>query len=98
MNQLDLNFAPRARKHDPRTSHAAAESVDRFANGHYALILISLRDHGPMTVAEIAVATGLGEHQCNKRTSELQRSGLISLTGGTRPGPSGRQQRVWMAV
>ncbi len=97
MNQLALNFAPRARKHDPRTSHAAAASVDRFARGHYLLILewldTFLLPGG--TFYEIARGIGLDGQQVNKRLPELERAGLVIATEHTRPGPSGRQCRVW---
>jgi len=94
MNQLALNFSPRARKHDPRTSHAAAASVDRFASGHYLLILHDLA-HGDRTFYEIADGTGLAGQQVNKRLPELERAGRVIATEHTRPGPSGRQCRVW---
>lgn len=98
MNQLAIDFdAPRSRNNDPTTSHAAAARVAEFSAHHFAVIVQALKDFGPMTVSEIAKRTGLGEQQINKRTPELAEAGAIALAGGTRPGASGRQQRVWKA-
>lgn len=94
----------RARANDPATSKAAAEGVKEFAASHYALILLALRDLGPLTVSQLARATGFGEQQVNKRLPELQRRGLVALVVNdrgdvhTRRGDSGRMQRVWRAV
>lgn len=100
MNQLALNFNPQrlARRSDPSTSHEAARRVREFASGHAATILSCLKDHGPLTVDEIAKHTPLLAHQINKRLPELQRSGLVVPTGETRLSASGRPERVWRAV
>lgn len=95
--QLALDFTPRARRTDPATSKAAARRVDEFAAHLCARIVLALKDHGPMTVHQISLRTGLQEQQCNKRTPELERAQAIALTGETRPGGSGRMQRVWKA-
>lgn len=96
MMQTDLFDPPRARGTDPATSHAAAAAVPEFAAGHYGRILLALQDHGPATVAELAARLGMGEQQVNKRLPELERAGAVSvLAGVTRPGASGRRQRVW---
>ena len=94
----------RARTADPQTSKDAAARVPQFESGHYWLILCALRDIGPMTVSELALATKLQEQQINKRLPELQRLGkaeTATKASGealTRPGASGARQRVWRAV
>lgn len=98
IRQVDEFLGSLARKRDPQTSHAAAARVGEFTGLHEARIVLALKDHGPMTVAEIARETGLQEQQTNKRCSDLEHKGAISTTGATRPGPSGRQQRVWRAA
>jgi hypothetical protein len=94
---------PRARRRDPRTSHAAAAQVQEFAGGHYLTILWRLRLHGPQTVSEIAAGTGMAEQQINKRLPEMAVAGSVSVAtvAGrplTRRGASGRLQRVWQAA
>jgi hypothetical protein len=82
-----------ARRTDPWTSHAAARSVD--PSGQWAVILRTLRKLGEANSSEIGLACPLTEHQLSRRLSELERDGRIVWTGRTRPGISGRQQRVW---
>lgn len=75
-----------------------------FGASHFARILLALRDHGPMTVNEIAAECAFGEQQVNKRLPEMQRAKLAAVlldANGrevTRKGASGRHQRVWRAV
>jgi len=44
---------------------------------------------------EISRASGLTEYQTGRRLSELERDRRIEWTGRTRPGATGRQQRVY---
>lgn len=107
MNQTQFAaMEPRtlARRRDPETSKAAAESVHDFASGHYALILKALRTLGASTYHEAAEHCGLEPHAAGKRFSDLERAGLIAvvLDGDgsemTRMSPSGRKARVWFLV
>ena len=91
MMQLDL-VIPMARTTDPRTSHAAASRAASTAPTHRNIIMAALRDR-PMTVKEIADATGLTQYAASKRLPELQRLGLAGPTGEEREGC-----RVWSAL
>src|SRR6185312_9393819 len=78
--QLSLALSPpRARRRDPETSKEAAARVPEFAANHYGVIVLASKDRGPMTVSEIAAATGLLECAINKRTVELQRAQAIRV-------------------
>ena len=97
------SYAPRARRRDPETSKVAAERVKEFAANHHAIIVLCLKDHGPLTISEIEFHSGLEVHAVARRMVDLQRMGVIrvlTIDGieQTRAGPSGRQQRVWVAV
>ncbi len=97
MNQLALSFdvdPPRARRVDPETSHAAAASAVELAKRHHALILEALK-HGPAGASVLSTRIGLDAHRVGKRLCELERAGLIRLTGRTVPSASGRQEREW---
>ncbi len=93
-----FDAVPRARRTDPLTSHLAAASATKFAGTHQMQIHALLITYGPMTADEIAAHLRMTGHQCNKRLPELQRLGIARPTGHTRPGISGRMQRVWEAV
>lgn len=97
--QIPFEFA-RARADDPATSHEAAANVDRFAAGHFAIILKALRERGPATIDELATITRLDHWAIARRLPELERKGetaIVRVDGKaqTRPGVSGRAQRVW---
>lgn len=100
MNQLSF-FEPEprtlARRSDPSTSHAAAARVQEFSGSHRAQVLEALKRYGPLTVDQIATRTKLQSQQVNKRTFEMQRLGLIDVTGEERLSASGRLERVWKA-
>lgn len=102
MNQIGLfdapvMDAPRARRTDPATSHAAAASAVQLAQDHHAMILQALQ-HGPAGKDGIAARIGLDGHRTGKRMCELERAGLIRLTGRTVPSASGRAEREWERV
>ena len=105
MNQLVIDFsapiyAPEhaARRTDPATSHAAAAQAVALAADHHALILAALRTHGPAGKSAIATRIGLDGHQVGKRMAEMERAGLIVLTGKTVPSSAGRAEREWAAA
>lgn len=82
-----------ARRTDPPTSHAAAYSVD--PTSQQGAILRTLAYLIEANRWEISRACGLSEYQAGRRLSELERDRRIVWTGRTRPGATGRQQRVW---
>ena len=89
-------FAP-ARNSDPITSHAAADEARELIAKHQRLILSALRQ-GPAGVDGIAARCSLTGHQAGKRVTDMQRLGLIELTGRLVKSTSGRSQREWRAV
>ena len=82
MNQLTLVLPfPATRRRDPATSHAAAAKAAAVAPSHRNIIAASLRANGAQTVKGIADSTGLSQYAVSKRIVEMQRMGLIELTG-----------------
>lgn len=103
MTQLPLSFEPKkhARRRDPATSKAAAQTMMQVAPSLCDRIWLALKVFGPMTQTEIADAMKLlyeiniDRQQVNKRTADLKNAGKIEASDETRSGPSGRQQTVW---
>lgn len=96
--QVDLFGTPvahRARARDPVTSHLAAESAKDLAARHHRLILACLEQHGALGKDGIAARTRLDGVQTCRRLTELQRAGLIALTGRTVQSTAGRAEREW---
>ena len=93
--QLSIDFAPRARRTDPETSHAAARQAKALAAAHQLAILTCLQEYGPLGKDGIGARTMLTGHAVGKRLPELQRMGLVTLTGRTVPSESGRAEREW---
>ena len=82
MNQLTLVLPfPATRRRDPATSHAAAAKAAAVAPSHRNIIADCLREHGPLTVKQIAERTGLTQYAASKRLPELERLGLAEPTG-----------------
>jgi predicted ArsR family transcriptional regulator len=86
---------PRARRHDPDTSHAAAASMATGAAAHREAILGVLNDHGDLTPEEIAARCGLSSVQVCRRMKELENAGRAVPTSEQRKTQSGRMARVW---
>ena len=82
-----------ARRTDPQTSHDAARSVD--PSGQWAVTLGAIARLGEANRYELSLVCALDEQQLSRRLSELAEMRRIELTGATRAGASGRQQRVW---
>jgi len=80
-----------ARRTDPPTSQQAARRAP--VRGHAARVLEALRA-GPAGQTEIGRRTGLLPHQVNKRLADLERAGLIQLTGRSVEGGKEREWRV----
>jgi predicted ArsR family transcriptional regulator len=85
----------RARVLDPITSHMAAESVADVTKGHMEVICACLKKYGPLGKDGIARYSGLRNDQVWRRLPELQKMGLIELTGKTARSNSGRSEREW---
>jgi len=88
----------RARIVDPITSHMAAESVTNVAPAHMDVIHACLKRFGPLGKDGIAKQTGLRSDQVWRRLPEMQKLGMIELTGKTTRSNSGRSEREWKAV
>jgi hypothetical protein len=85
----------RARSTDPATSHEAAAMAISFISRHQSLVLQALADMGQAGAEQIGEQIGMPAYAVRKRTSELERLGLIADTGITRKTSSGRSERVW---
>jgi predicted ArsR family transcriptional regulator len=85
----------RARSSDPITSFMAADAAPKFANKHVNTILECLAKHGPLGKDGIAQHTGLDGVQISRRLPELQKDGLVMLTGKTVKSSTGNQEREW---
>lgn len=93
-----LQCLPLARRSDPATSHAAAASARELQLHHHDLIVGVLKRSGALGKDGVAARCGLTGHACGKRLSELERMGLVKLTGKTVPSTSGRAEREWIAA
>jgi hypothetical protein len=88
---------PRVRKTDPETSFQAAESIKPVVERHFQVILECLQAHGALGKDGIASLTNLDGNQVARRLNEMQKIGLIHLTGKTVKSNSGRSEREWSA-
>jgi hypothetical protein len=91
-----LNFF-RARLTDPATSHAAADAAKDFVPAHYTAILDVLKHYGPMGKDGIAACGLLEANQIARRLKEMQKLGLIMLTGRLVKSKANRDEREWVA-
>lgn len=89
---------PRARRHDPATSHAAAAQAVDLQRHHTSAILLALDAYGAAGKDAIGWLTNLPGVAVARRLTELQRAGLVRLTGKTVRSDSGRMEREWEAV
>jgi len=88
------NF-PRVRTTDPLTSFEAAESIKPVVNKHYDIILECLQTYGALGKDGISSLTKLESNHVARRLNEMQKIGLIHLTGRTVKSNSGRNEREW---
>ena len=89
-----------ARRTDPRTSWAAAESLDpETLRASQLLVWHTIQAHGPMTDEELAgrLAFDMGPSGARTRRSEIAALGLVFDTGERRVLRSGRRGIVWAA-
>ena len=85
---------PRVRNSDPVTSHQAAESITDVSS-HYAQILEALSTIGPLGKDGISFYSRLDPNQIARRLKEMQKLGLIRLTGKTVKSNSNHPEREW---
>lgn len=95
MNDL-FTPEPLARRSDPQTSHAAAQSARKFVFDHHTAILGAL--WRPMTCWDLAKLTALDHVAVARRMGELRDQGKVRDTGETAPGPNGRQCTLWEKI
>ena len=95
-NFFGLPIFNRARNSDPVTSHQAADQVTTTSK-HFQIIHLALIEHGPMGKDEIAHFTDLEPNAVARRLPELQKLGLVTLTGKTVLSNAGRKERQWKA-
>ena len=88
---------PRVRASDPVTSFEAAESIKPVAAEHHRIILMCLIEYGALGKDGISARTKLDGNQVARRLNEMQKIGLIHLTGKTVKSDSGRNEREWAA-
>ena len=86
---------PRVRTTDPVTSFEAAESIKPVASKHYQIILECLQTYGSLGKDGISAMTKLEGSQVARRLNEMQKIGLIKLTGRSVKSHSGRNEREW---
>lgn len=91
-------FFPRARKLDPTTSQEAAQSIKEVAQNHMQIIHDCLHEHGCLGKDQISLLTKLEPSQVARRLPEMQKMGLVQLTGKTVSSSSNRQEREWKAL
>jgi len=91
---LPMFDAPRARKTDPPTSHAAADSMREGAETQRRMIVDAL-EYGPMTGDQLDAHYGWPHATANRRLPELRDAGLVVMMTETRETRSGRSARLW---
>ena len=88
----------RARNLDPITSWQAADKAKDLAKAHAALILKTLTEQGPLGKDGIAFFAVLDGNQIARRLPEMQREGLVGLTGKIVKSYAKRAEREWYAI
>lgn len=96
--QLELVWPnPRARRSDPRTSHAAAASMRGAVGAQRAAVLAALHA-GPLTADEIDDVQGWRPTTAGRRLPELEAMGLVRRLPETALTRSGRQAHRYALV
>ncbi len=85
----------RARNSDPVTSFMAADAADNLAFVHSLAIVDCLEKHGKLGKDGIANHTGLSSVQVARQVKEIEKAGLIELTGDKMRSNTGRYEQEW---
>ncbi len=94
--QLSLDLPPPlARRSDPSTSHTAAAAARAMQKAHADEILACLRKYGPSGKTGIASRTCLDHIAVARRLPEMERHGLVALTGRKVLSAAGNPEREW---
>lgn len=98
---FDLPAYKLVRRNDPSTSYEAAQSIN--PTRMQQIVLTAIKTLGPCIYDDVLkwVDTHYevyASSTISSRFNELQKKGLIELTGEKRKGRSGRQQREWRAI
>jgi hypothetical protein len=91
---------PRAKSRltDPETSAEAAASLSSKVLGELHERILGVLTATPSTTSEIAARLEMPRDSISPRMKELTKLSRVRPTGSHRPGPSGRRQRIWMAL
>ncbi len=92
---LPMFDEPRARASDPKTSHAAAESMVGPAAAQRKIITDALAYSGPQCADMLDYAIGWRPTTAGRRLKELEKAGLVERTDLFAPTRSGRSAQVW---
>ena len=90
------------RRNDPSTSYEAAESID--PTKMQQIVLDAIKSIGPCIHDEVWKYVQIthpnitSNSSVSSRFNELEKKGLIELTGEKRKGRSNRKQRDWRAI
>ena len=98
---FDLPAYKLVRRNDPSTSYEAAQSIN--PTRMQQIVLTAIKTLEPCIYDDVlkwfeAHHEVYASSTISSRFNELQKKGLIELTGEKRKGRSGRQQREWRAV
>lgn len=88
--------APRVRRADPQTSHAAADSND--VHGSRAVVLDAFHQHrffADFELEQFLAGSGFTPQRLRTARHDLTEAGHLEFAGMTRTTPSGRQARVF---
>lgn len=88
----------RARNTDPSTSHLAANSIKTASQAHAETIIDCLQRYGALGKDGIAAHTNLESMQVARRLHELEREGMIELTGKVVKSRANRLEREWRFI
>jgi len=93
-----IDTEPLSRRLDPWSSYRTAEDIRQHAATQRQQVLDTLRQHGPLTGAEVGVKMGGDRYAGHRRLPELERAGLVERNGFRKCNVTRRQCQVWRAV
>ena len=98
MSKLIANAEPLTRRDHPWSSYKTAEDIQRHATTQKQEVLDTLRQHGPLTGAEIGLKMARDRYAGHRRLPELEREGFVKRDGFRKCNVTRRQCQVWRAV